>query len=123
MSAANDALALILDRGAAAGDSDTLVAAIVDGGVHVPVDAGGSVVFIGVDDSGPVLPGYASAAARARRLPEAAESVHCDALRLLDIWRQTGVDTLAVFGDTQWVKVPLPLVGAELRRRGTRTEG
>ncbi|WP_305787134.1 hypothetical protein [Symbioplanes lichenis] len=117
MSGSNDALAAALGRVGPADASDALVAAIVEGGLHVPIDAGDSVVFIGVDGSGPVLPGYASAASRERHLPEAAGSAHFDALRLIDIWRRTGVDTLAVFGDEQWVKVPLPLVAEALRRR------
>jgi hypothetical protein len=118
VSGPNDALAAVLDSG----DTDALLAALVDGGVHVPVSAEGSVVFIGVDDSGPVVPGYTSEASRARLLPEAAGSVHCDALRLIDIWRRTGVETLAVFGERQWVKVPLPLVATKLRRRETVTD-
>ncbi|HTJ33275.1 MAG TPA: hypothetical protein VL738_08590 [Dactylosporangium sp.] len=119
----NNALAAVLERGRPADEADALLAALVDGGVYVPIDQQGSVVFIGVDDTGPVLPGYTSEAACQRWLPDAAGSVFCDALRLLDISKHTGVETLAVFADRQWAKVPLPLVAATLRERGVRTQG
>jgi hypothetical protein len=119
----NDALAAVLGRGRPADEPDALLAALVDGGVFVPVDEQGSVVFIGVDDAGPVLPGYTSEAACARHLPAVAGAVPCDALRLLDIGRHTGVGTLAVFAEQEWAKVPLALVAATLRDRGLRTQG
>jgi hypothetical protein len=49
--------------------------------------------------------------------------VFCDAVRLLDISKHTGVKMLAVFADEQWAKVPLHLVAATLRGRGMRTQG
>ncbi|MEU7867104.1 hypothetical protein [Dactylosporangium sp. NPDC049140] len=119
----NDALAAVLERGRPADEADALLAALVDGGVYVPIDDQGSVVFIGVDDTGPVLPGYTSEAVCERWLPATAGSVFCDALRLLDISGHTGVETLAVFAAEQWAKVPLPLVAATLRGRGLRTQG
>ncbi|WP_238008836.1 hypothetical protein KZZ52_44910 [Dactylosporangium sp. AC04546] len=119
----NDALAAVLERGRAADEADALLAALVDGGVYVPFDEQGSVVFIGVDDTGPVLPGYTSEAACERWLPHAAGSLLCDVLRLLDIAEHTGVGTLAVFAAQEWAKVPLPLVASTLRGRGMRTQG
>jgi hypothetical protein len=119
----NVALAAVLERGRPADETDALLAALVDGGVYVPIDEQGSIVFIGVDDSGPVLPGYTSEAACERWLPDAAGSVLCDALRLLDISKRTGVGTLAVFAAQEWAKVPLAIVAATLRGRGVRTQG
>ncbi len=123
MPGSNDALAAVLDRGRPGDESDALLAALVDGGVYVPVDSQGSVVVIGIDDSGPVLPGYTSETARAQRLPDAAGSVLCDALRLLDISQHTGLETLAVFSGEHWAKIPLSLVAVTLRVRGVRTQG
>jgi hypothetical protein len=119
----NDALAAVLERGRPAEDSDALLAALVDGGVYVPVDDRGSVMFIGVDDTGPVLPGYASEEDRQRLLPDATTSVLCDAPRLLDIANHTSVRTLVVFGGPGWVKIPLQLVAATLSERGPRAQG
>ncbi|MGI5241867.1 hypothetical protein [Dactylosporangium sp. CA-139066] len=123
MTGPNDALAAVLERGRPADEADALLAALVDGGVYVPFDEQGSVVFINDEDTGPVLPGYTSEASRERWLPGAAGAVLCDALRLLDISKHTGVGTLAVFAAEQWAKVPLALVAATLRERGVRTQG
>ncbi|MBB4956299.1 hypothetical protein [Micromonospora polyrhachis] len=100
-----------------------LLAAIIDGGVYIPVDGQGSVIFVGVDDSGPVLPGYVSDTCLRQWLPSSADAVLCDALRLIDIAEHTGVHTLAVFSTEQWAKVPLGLVARTLRDRGMRTQG
>lgn len=116
-------LAAIVDGGRGAEEADALLGALVDGGVYVPVDNQGSVMFVGVDDSGPVLPGYPDEALCGRWLPTAAGAVKCDALRLLDIAQHTGVATLAVFGDELWVKVPMGLIARTLRDRGIRTRG
>ncbi len=116
-------LAAVVDRGRAAEEAETLLAALVDSGVYVPVDEQGSVVFIAVDDSGPVLPGYVDDGCRERWLPSSAGAVHCDALRLLDIAEHTGVQTLVVFATARWAKVPLGLVARTLRERGVRTQG
>jgi hypothetical protein len=118
-----DALAAVLDRGRPAEEAEALLAAIVDGGVYVPIDPQGSVMFIRVDDSGPVLPGYVSDDCRVRWLPSSAAGVRCDALRLIDIAEQTGVPTLAVFSAVQWAKVPFGLVARTLSERGVRTSG
>jgi len=123
MSGSNDELAAVLERGRAADEGDALLAALIDGGVHVPVDAQGSVVLIGVDDSGPAVPGYTSEASRERWLPGASGSVFCDALRLLDIAKETGLRHFVVFADQQWAKVPVGMVAATLRDRGMRTQG
>ncbi|GLW35315.1 hypothetical protein [Actinoplanes regularis] len=119
----NDALETILERGRPADETDALLAALVDGGVYVPINGQGSVVFLRVDDTGPVLPGYTSEASCQRLLPDAAGSVFCDALRLLDIAEHTGIQTLAVFAVQEWAKVPLPLVSRTLRVRGMHTQG
>ncbi|MEV0136290.1 hypothetical protein AB0H83_48660 [Dactylosporangium sp. NPDC050688] len=70
-----------------------------------------------------MLPGYTSEDSCERWLPDAAGSMLCDALRLLDISQHTGVGTLVVFAVQEWAKVPLPLVAATLRGRGMRTQG
>ncbi|WP_433042100.1 hypothetical protein [Dactylosporangium sp. CS-033363] len=119
----NATLAAILERGRPADESDALLAALVDGGVYVPFNDEGGVVFISLGDSGPALPAYTSEAACDQWLPDAAGSVWCDALRLLDIAQHTGVEALAVFAETQWANVPMPLVGHTLRERGVRTQG
>lgn len=115
-----ETLAAIVDGGRGAEESDALLGAIVDGGVNVPVDDRGAVMF--VDLSGPVLPGYVDGAARERWLPEAADAVWCDVLRLLDIAEHTGVGSLAVFGAELWVKVPIGLIVRTLRDRGIHTQ-
>jgi len=95
----NAALADILDRQAAATEAERLLAALVDGGVFVPVQEDGSVLFFQAEDGTPTLPGYVSEACCAERLPEAVATVHCDVLRLMDIAKQTGVAVLALHSD------------------------
>ncbi|MFF4038599.1 hypothetical protein [Streptomyces sp. NPDC001816] len=120
----NGALADILDRGAAASESQQLLAALADHGVFVPVQANGSVMFLrNSEDGSPLLPGYVSEACCAERLPQAAGAVHCDALRLLDISQQTGVGVLALHSATNWARVPLPLLSQTLRERGQQAGG
>jgi hypothetical protein len=117
----NEALAAIVERGHPADEADALLAALVDGGVFVPVNEEHGVVFVELGDA-PALPAYTSEAACRHWLPDAAGSVWCDAVRLLDIARHTGVQTMAVFADAQWASVPLPLIGDTLRERGVRTQ-
>jgi len=119
----NSALADVLDRQAAASEPDALLAALVDHGVFVPVRGEGQVVFVQDEDGAPALPAYVSDACRVRRMPEAGASVHCDALRLMDITRQTGVRTLLVFAEHGWARVPVPLVQQTLRQRGRQGNG
>lgn len=128
MTTVNTALAEILDRqdrpgpGGAAGSGDgPLLGAVLDGGVFVPVDAKGSVVFLKEDD-GPALPGYVSAQCLAEALPRAAGAVHCDAMRLLDILRQTEAASMIVASPGGWAKIPSDLLFQALRQRGTRLE-
>lgn len=82
-------LAAILDRGRPGEEGEVLLAAIIAGGVYIPVDGQGSVIFVGVDDSGPVLPGYVSDTCLRQWLPSSADAVLCDALRLIDIAEHT----------------------------------
>ncbi|MFF8428388.1 hypothetical protein ACF07Y_25115 [Streptomyces sp. NPDC016566] len=119
----NTALADILDRGAAATEPDQLLAALVDHGVFVPVQANGSVMFLRNEDGSPLLPGYVSDACRAERLPQASGAVHCDALRLMDIAQQTGVGVLGLFSTAEWARVPMPLLYRTMRERGQRSGG
>ncbi|MFF7751218.1 hypothetical protein ACFZCP_18590 [Streptomyces sp. NPDC007971] len=120
----NGALADILDRGAAAAESEQLLAALADHGVYVPVQGNGSVLFLqNSEDGAPVLPGYVSEECCAEQLPEAVGAVHCDALRLLDISQQTGVGLLALHSATNWARVPLPLLSQTLRERGQQVGG
>lgn len=120
----NTVLADILDRGAAATESQHLLAALADHGVHIPVQANGSVLFLrNSEDGSPVLPGYVSEACCAERLPQAAGAVHCDPLRLLDISQQTGVGVLALHSAANWARVPLPLLSETLRERGQQAGG
>ncbi|MEU6085634.1 hypothetical protein ABZ865_02310 [Streptomyces sp. NPDC047085] len=119
----NTALADILDRGAAATEAQQLLAALADHGVFVPAQANGSVMFLRGEDGAPVLPGYVSEACCAEQLPEAAGSVHCDALRLMDISQQTGVGVLALHSATNWARVPMPLLAQTLRERGQQAGG
>ncbi|MFE0632747.1 hypothetical protein ACFW3D_38060 [Streptomyces sp. NPDC058864] len=120
MSTTNAALAGMLDRRQPQ-EADQLLAAIIDFGVHVPVDGAGSVMFVGSEDEGPALPGYVSEACCLRRLPEAAAAVHCDGMRLLDIRRHTNVGALAVFSEQGRARVPFELLEQALRTRGQRT--
>lgn len=114
-----ETLAEIIDSGRAAEEPDTLLAAIVDGGVHVPFDAEGQVIFL--DRSGPVLPGYVDEAGCRRWLPTAAGTVHCDVLRLLDISGHTGVAALMVFAADRWARVPVAMIVHTVRERGVQT--
>lgn len=119
----NAALADILDRHAAATESGQLLAALVDGGVFVPVQENGSVLFLKGADNAPVLPGYVSEACCAEQLPQAAGAVRCDALRLTDIVEQTGVTVLALHSRNGWAQVPVPLLQQTLRQRGRQAAG
>ncbi|GAA4609379.1 hypothetical protein BJY16_007296 [Actinoplanes octamycinicus] len=117
MSGANDALAAILERGRSNDEAEAMLVALVDGGVYVPINERHSVMFISVDDTGPVLPAYTSEACREQWLPDAAGSAFCDGPRLIDIAEKTGVQKLALFAPTQWVKFPLALISVVLRER------
>ncbi|WP_162688416.1 hypothetical protein [Streptomyces sp. ICC4] len=125
MTTVNTALAEILERpdqGTADSGDGPLIAALLDGGVFVPVDAKGSVVFL-AEDEGPGLPGYVSAECLAEDLPEAAGAVHCDAMRLHDILRQTKAVKMIVSSPAGWAKIPSDML-LDALRQGTRlTEG
>ncbi|MGW7364102.1 hypothetical protein ACWGI8_11890 [Streptomyces sp. NPDC054841] len=117
----NAILADILDRGAAQTEPEALLGAVIDFGVFVPVDGKGSVLFVGADGSGPTIPGHVSEDCCRARMPEAAGSVLCDALRLFDMQRHTGIGTLTVFSSKSWATVPLDLLSRALEQRGMRT--
>jgi hypothetical protein len=119
----NAALADILDRQAAVPEAEQLLAALVDGGMFVPVQESGSVLFLQDEDGAPALPGYVSEACCAERLPEAVAAVHCDALRLVDIVEQTGLAVLVLHSDKDWARVTVPLLLHTLRQRGQQAEG
>ncbi|HEV2640960.1 MAG TPA: hypothetical protein VGX23_37945 [Actinocrinis sp.] len=121
MTIQNLALADILDRNAGETEAENLLAALADHGVYVPINAEHSVMFMTIDNT-TVLPGYVSEECLAQHVPEAAAAVHCDGLRLLDISRQTNVDTLAAFSPAGWAKIPLPLLARTLAHRGQRTQ-
>ncbi|MBP2475583.1 hypothetical protein JOF53_004455 [Crossiella equi] len=118
----NAALAAILDRRDAAG-TEQLLGALVSGGVFVPTQANGSVMFLRGEDGEPVLPGYVSEVCCAELLPEAAAAVHCDALRLADIVAKTEVATLALFSRQGSARVPVPLLLRAMREQGRDAEG
>lgn len=120
MSTPNTTLADILERDAATSESEQLLAAIIDGGVFVPVNEGGSVIFVGVEGSGPTVPGYVSAEACLEQVPDADVATHCDVFRLLDIHQHTELSVLTVFSSTSWAKVPFPLLAGVLGERGRR---
>lgn len=119
----NTVLADILDRQAAVTESEQLLAALVDGGVFVPTDESGSVVFFKDQDGGPALPAYVSEACVVERLPQAAASVHCDVLRLMDIVKHTGVGILVVHSERGWARVPAALVARTMSKRGRAAAG
>lgn len=112
----NTALADILDRGAAPAESDRLLRALVDHGVHVPVRENGAVMFVQNGDKGFALPAFASEAACVQRMPEAAHAVHCDALRLLDIAKKTEIGVLVLLSGDNSATVPMSLLREALRR-------
>ncbi|MBE8519756.1 hypothetical protein ILP97_20035 [Amycolatopsis sp. H6(2020)] len=118
---ANTALAGLLDSSST--DHDALLAALADHGVHVPVAANGSVVFVRNDDGSPALPGYVSEECCTESLPSAEGAVRCDALRLLDIATQTGVEVLLLFSAGGWARVPVPLLRRTLQQRGRDAAG
>jgi hypothetical protein len=113
---ANTALADILDRGAASTEPDRLLSALVDHGVFVPVRENGAVMFVQSEGKGPALPAFASEAACARLMPEAARAVHCDALRLLDIAGKTEVGVMVLLSGDNSATVPMGLLQQALRR-------
>ena len=117
----NSALAAVLD--AQSDDNERLLAALVDRGVFVPVQASGSVLFAKGADGGPAIPGFVSEACCADQLPQAAGSVHCDVMRLLDIARQTGVEMLSLHSSGGWARVPVPLLRRTMRERGRDAAG
>jgi hypothetical protein len=119
----NTALADVLDRRAAASEPDAVLAALVDHGVFVPVRGEGEVVLVQDEGGAPALPAYVSEECRLRRLPEASASVLCDVLRLMDITGHTGVQTLLLFSEHGWARVPVPLVQRTLRERGRQGNG
>lgn len=119
----NAVLADILDRHAAVQEGERLLAALVDGGVFVPVGESGSVLFLKGEDGAPVLPGYVSEACCAEQLADARGAVHCDALRLLDIVERTGARELTVHSPGGWARVPVPLLQRTLRERGRQAAG
>ena len=116
-------LADILDRGAAAAESGSVLAALADFGLYVPVQHNGSVFFLEGEDGDPVLPGYVSEACCAQWLPQAAGAVHCDVLRLLDIAKETGVSVLVPHSAAGWARVPMPLLARTLQERGRSAAG
>ncbi|MFJ1768262.1 hypothetical protein ACIOD2_48655 [Amycolatopsis sp. NPDC088138] len=117
----NSALAAVLDREER--DGPQILAALVDHGVYVPVRPDGSVLFLKGEDGKPVLPGYVSETCCAQLLPAADGAVRCDALRLLDITGDTGVDVLALFSTGGWARVPVPLLRETLQERGQQAPG
>jgi len=119
----NHALADILDRQAAETESEQLLAALVDGGVFVPTDGEGSVLFLQGEHGEPMLPGYVSEECCTELLPQAAASVHCDWLRTADILKQTGVAVMAVYSRDGWARVPAQLVFDTMRHRGRQAAG
>ncbi len=94
----NVRLADLLDRRADGYEPapDTVLAALFEGGVFVPVTDTGSVMFLPDDEQPPTLLGFTDAALGAQLLPTAAGMVHCDAARLKDILEKTGVSVLGV---------------------------
>ncbi|MEU0937914.1 MULTISPECIES: hypothetical protein [unclassified Embleya] len=117
MTAANPALAAILDR---ADDSEIdpadLLAEIVAGGVVVAIDDTESVVFIRGRDGQPWLPAFVDADTCARDVPHG-RPYSCDAARLVDIAGRTGVRTMTVASATQCATVPLALVAKAVAAR------
>ncbi|MET9227715.1 hypothetical protein [Lentzea sp. NPDC003310] len=116
----NTALAAALNNQSGSAD---LLAALIDHGVFVPVRANGSVLFAAGQDGGPALPGFVSEACCAATLPDAAGSVHCDVLRLLDIADQTGVGVLSLHSPGGWARVPVPVLNQAMRERGRDATG
>jgi hypothetical protein len=119
----NEALADILDRQAVETESEQLLAALVDGGVFVPTDDEGSVLFLQGEHGEPVLPGYVSEACCTERLPQAAASVHCDWMRIADILKHTGVAVVVAYSRDGWARVPAELLFDTMSRRGRKAEG
>ncbi|WP_331767015.1 hypothetical protein [Embleya sp. NBC_00896] len=119
MTTLNAKLADILDRGAEDTEEAELLAAIVDFGVFVPVDDEGAVILVGADGGAVAIAGAVSSECLRERMPEAADAVHCDAVRLLDIARETPFETLTVYSTAGRAEVPLATVAETLRVRGT----
>ncbi|MFD9126944.1 hypothetical protein [Kitasatospora sp. NPDC059571] len=102
-----------------------MLAALIDQGVFVPVHHDGSLFLLHRrDDGSPTLPGCVSEACCAEHLPDAAGTVYCDAIRLMDIVRETGAERLLLFAsDGSSIAVPAALLFRAMAERGMRGDG
>ncbi|MEV6732554.1 MULTISPECIES: hypothetical protein [unclassified Streptomyces] len=119
------ALADLIGQGSSESGTERVLAALIDHGVFVPVHDDGSPYLLrhGADGA-PALPGCVSEACCTEHLPNAAGTVRCDVIRLMDIARETGAEQLLLFAsDGASVVVPFPALFGAMARRGLRGDG
>ncbi|MFB6614050.1 hypothetical protein ACFCV9_07505 [Streptomyces sp. NPDC056367] len=119
------ALADIQGQGISESGTERVLAALIDQGVFVPVHDDGSLYLLrNAGDSAPALPGCVSEACCAEHLPDAAGTVYCDAVRLMGIARESGVEQLLLFAsDGSSFTVPFSVLFKAMAQRGMRGDG
>jgi hypothetical protein len=114
MTAASPTLADLLEREDPAAEPADILAALVEGGVIIPIDESESVIFIRGEDDKPWLPTFVDESVCARDVPHG-RPYPCDAARLMDIAARTGVRTLTVASATRCATIPMALIANALK--------
>ncbi|MEV7522860.1 hypothetical protein [Streptomyces sp. NPDC091371] len=119
------ALADLQGKGSSETGVERVLAAVIDQGVYVPVHDNGSLyLLLRTEGGAPTLPACVSEACCAEHLPDAAGSVYCDALRLMDIARQTEAEHLLLFAsDGSSVALPVASLFQAMAQRGLQGNG
>ncbi|MFD7256750.1 hypothetical protein [Streptomyces sp. NPDC059874] len=116
---------LLRDQGSSETGMERVLAALIDQGVFVPVHHDGSLHHLPHrENDAPAVLACVSEACCAEHLPEAAGTVRCDAVRLMDIARETGAEQLLLFAsDGASVVIPFPSLFRAMARRGQQGNG
>ncbi|WP_354637532.1 hypothetical protein [Kitasatospora camelliae] len=119
------ALTDLLRHGISESGTERVLAALIDHGAFVPVHGDGSLFLLRhKGDSSPALPACVSEACCAEHLPDAADTVYCDAMRLADIARETEAERLLLFAsDGSSLAVPAAALFHAMARRGLKGDG
>lgn len=116
---------LFRSEGASEAAMDRVLGALIDQGAFVPVQDDGSVYLLLRDeDDVQALPACVSDACRAEHLPDAPRTVRCDAMRLMDLARETGAEQLRLFAsDGASVSFPFRSLFRAMAERGQTGAG
>ncbi|WP_329380560.1 hypothetical protein OG625_15175 [Streptomyces sp. NBC_01351] len=119
------ALADLQGKGISETGAERVLTAVIDQGVFVPArDDGSLYLLLHAENGTPTLPACVSEACCAEHLPDAAGTVYCDAMRLMDIARQVGAEHLLLFAsDGSSVAIPLPWLFDAMAQRGQQGNG